>query len=236
MIRRIGGAALLLILGLMTDRETMAQSGVMADLDYGDPFPAQGVLRLGGLNGLVVDPSCQKRIRIRDLSGSPIPNCPVIIEFGACYTGGDIRVANDQPFPGVTVNCGPPVTVTALTDINGIAVFRILGYSNVMSSTAAGAGEGCAVVSAGCGNAPLGSYSVATPDMNGALGGSNLGMSGSDTVLYWGNRFGGPSAYRPRANLARAVNIQVIDGSDTTIFTGFRFGGGSISNGPTPCP
>ena len=236
MIRRSGGATLLLVLALMTDREARAQPAVMADLNYGDPFPAEGVLRLGGLNGSVVDPSCQKRVRIWDSAGSPIANCPVIIEFGTCYAGGDVHVANDQPVPGVTVNCGPPVTVSALTDLNGIAVFRILGYSNAMTSTAPGAGESCAHVSAGCGNVALGSYSVATADMNGALGGANLGVSGSDTVLYNGNRFGGAGAYRPRANFARAVTIQVIDGSDTTIFTGFRFGGGSISNAPTPCP
>jgi hypothetical protein len=74
--------------------------------------------------------------------------------------------------------------------------------------------------------------------MNGALGGSNLGVTGGDTTLYLVNRFGGVGAYRPRANFARVAPpaAQAVDGGDTTVYNKFRFGGGSTTNGATACP
>ena len=80
---------------------------------------------------------------------------------------------------------------------------------------------------------PMGSYSVATADQNGGLGGASLGVSGGDTSLYNGNRFGGAPLFRNRSNFS---NSATIDGGDTSIYNQFRFGGGSTTNGGTFCP
>lgn len=231
-------AALLTALGLLGAGAVMAgvPNATQSNLNNGCALPSctqEGVLLLGGQNGSgVVDANSEKQVLVKDAAGNTVQNSVVIINFSTCYTGGDVRISSTQPFAGLTVNCGAR-TVSAVTNASGIAVFRVLGYSNVVSSLAAGAGEGCATVTAD--GVPMGSYSVGTADMNGALGGANLGVTGGDTTLYNGNRFGGAGAYRPRANFARAAGPQAIDGGDTTVYNKFRFGGGSTTNGATPC-
>lgn len=240
MTRLAQKAAFLTTIGLLTAAAAMAgvpnagQSNLNNGCSLGAGCSAEGVLLLCGQNsGGTVDANGEKQVLVKDAGGNTVANSVVIINFSNCYTGGDVRISSTQLFAGLTVNCGAH-TVSATTNASGIAVFRVQGYSNVTSATAAGAGEGCATVTAD--GVPLGAYSVATADMNGANGGSNLGVSGGDTTLYNGNRFGGAPAYRPRANLARAVGPQAIDGGDTTIYNKFRFGGGSTTNGATACP
>lgn len=240
-------AALITTIGLLTAAAAMAgvpnagQSNLNNGCSLVGGCTQEGVLLLGGLNGSgAVDALSEKQVLVKDAGGNTVTNSVVIINFSNCYTGGDIRIANTQPFAGLTVNCGAH-TVSATTNASGIAVFRISGYSNITSTSPIppGAGEGCATVTAD--GVPLGSYSVATPDLRGATGvGTDLGVNGGDTVIYTSNRFGGAAAYRPRANFARASGTQAIDGGDTVIYTKFRFstGGstGSTTNGATPCP
>ena len=240
MTRLAQKAAFFTTIGLLTAAAAMAgvPNAGQSNLNNGCSLLAgctqEGVLLLSGQNsGGTVDPLGEKQVLVKDAAGNPVANSVVIVNFSTCYSGGDVRISSTQPFAGLTVNCGAH-TVSATTNASGIAVMRIEGYSNVTSSTAAGAGEGCATVTAD--GVPLGSYSVGDADFNGALGGSNLGVGGGDTVLYTGNRFGGAGAYRPRANLARSSGTQVIDGGDTVIYTKFRFNGGSTTNGASACP
>lgn len=240
MTRLAQKAAFITTIGLLTAAAAMAgvpnagQSNLNNGCSLGAGCSQEGVLLLGGQNsGGTVDANCEKSVLVKDAGGNPVANSVVIINFANCYTGGDVRISSTQLFAGLTVNCGAH-TVSATTNASGIALFRIQGYSNVLAGTAAGAGEGCATVTAD--GVPLGQYSVATPDMNGANGGSALGVTGGDTTLYNANRFGGAGAYRPRANFARSAVTQVIDGGDTTIYNKFRFLGGSTTNGATACP
>lgn len=235
-------AAFLTTIGLLTAAAAMAgvpnagQSNLNNGCSLIGGCTQEGVLLLGGQNsGGTVDLNCEKQVLVKDAGGNTVTNSVVIINFSNCYTGGDVRISSTQPFAGLTVNCGAH-TVSATTNGSGIAVFRVEGYSNVAvapPTIPAGAGEGCATVTAD--GVPLGSYSVGTPDLNGANGGTNLGVNIGDTTLYNGNRFGGPAAYRPRANYARSSGTQVIDIGDTTIYNKFRFLGGSTTNGASAC-
>ena len=224
MIRLVCKATLLAALGVMIAGAVMA----------GVPNAAQSnlngsILQLGGSAAGVVDVRCEKQILVRDAALNPVANSVVIINFATCALS-EIRLSTTQPHPGLTVNCAAR-TVSATTNASGIAVFRVLGGSNVLASADAGAADGCASVTAD--GVPLGNLSVATADMNAAnVGGA--GVTGTDTVLFTGNRFGGPALYRPRANFAGVVGS--IDGVDTVQFTGYRFGGGSSANGATFCP
>ena len=239
MTRLAPQATLITTIGLLMATAAMAQPGGCSDLNYGCSLGhgcnQEGLLILGDITDGTVDPACEKQLLIRDWGCNPLANVVVRLDFSNCYAGGDIRLASTQPFPGLTLDCGLH-TVSATTNASGIAVFRILGYSNVLAPNAGptGAGEGCAVIWAD--NVPLGSYSVATPDLNGAAPGGDLGVWGGDLVEYLQSRFGGVSAYRVRANLARGSGTQAIDGADTVEFMKFRFRGVSRTNDPTPCP
>lgn len=231
---------LITTIGLLMGTAAMAQpDGRQCDLNYGCSLAQgcnqEGLLILGDIADGTVDPACEKQLLIRDGSATPLANYVIRLDFSNCYAGGDIRLCSTQTFPGLTLDCALH-TVSAATNASGIVVFRILGYSNVLATNAGptGAGEGCAVIWAD--NVPLGSYSVATPDLNGAAPGGDLGVWGSDVVEFCQSRFGGISAYRVRANLARGSGTQTIDGADTVGFLKFRFNGVSRTNDPTPCP
>src|SRR5262249_5326429 len=147
----------------------MARPGPATDLNYGCSIRAgctqEGVVILGNqeLDG-TVNAACEKQILLKDESGNPSANSVVVINYSKCYPAAGIHLSKTQRFPGIICDCGLH-TVSAITNSSGIAVFRILGYSNISATDAGptGAGEGCATVMAE--NVPLGSYSVATPDL-----------------------------------------------------------------------
>lgn len=240
MTRSARAAALITTIGLLTAAAAIAgvPNAGQSDLNFGCSFVAgcaqEGVLLLGGQNSSgTVDPSCEKQVQVKDAGGNVVVNSVVIINFTNCYSGGDVRICSTQPFAGLAVNCGVH-TVSALTNASGIAVFRIEGYSNLVAANAAGAGEACATVTAD--GVPLGAYSVATPDLNGALGGASLGLGADDTALFFAQRWAGPGAYHPRANFSRGPSPQGVDGGDTVMYNKLLFDGGSTTNGAAACP
>ena len=244
MTRLAQKAAVLTAIGLLAAAVAMAgvpNSG-QSNLNNGSAATQVGILTLGGTNagGTTVEPLCEKQVLVKDAAGNVVANSVVVINFTNCYAGGDVHIAATQPFvsaggQGLTVNCAAR-TVSATTNGSGIAVFRVLGYSNITAGSAAGAGEGCATVTAD--GVPLGSYSVATPDLNGAVSPVapvNLGVGGGDTALFNQNRFGG-AGYRPRENYSsNAPNPQAIDGGDTAVFNTYRFSANSVTNSSNVC-
>jgi hypothetical protein len=95
----------------------------------GDPSPPNSTIPCGivltGTNGGVADSRGEFYVVHRDLANNPVVGCEIEIHFGACT---DIRVSENQPYAGVTVEClGSNTIVRALTDANGIAHFRIVG-------------------------------------------------------------------------------------------------------------
>jgi len=196
------------------------------------------VIQLGGrTNAGVADVKCTKAITVRDAANNVVPNSTVVINFTTCYAN-EIRIAQPGATWNQNVNCGAR-TASAVTNASGVASFQVVGGSNITTSGAAGAGEGCASVAAD--GIPLGNLSVATPDFNAASGGATApGVDGQDTLIFNGNRWGGAGLYRVRANLIYTTGgPQVIDGQDTLSFNGYRWGGGSGNpnyTGASFCP
>jgi hypothetical protein len=173
-----------------------------------------------------------KTVVVRDIANAFVAGATVRAYFGNCY-GFEIRLANHQPsHPNPSGNppgfdCATRV-VTALTDVNGVATFRIIGSTNLVSGGAAGAPEGCCTITAQAPGGPevtLGTNSVAVADLQGANG-----MNGVDFTFYLAVRFGGAGGYRPRCNYVGAAGT--VDGQDTVAFLGYRWGDGTTGNYP----
>ena len=144
---------------------------------------------------------------------------------------GDFSQQGIQVQTSAAFNLSLDRVVIRNTNSSGVARFRILGASNVASASAAGIGEGCATVTAD--GVPLGSYSVATADLNGTGG-----VAGQDLLQFNAALLSAPSCnpcYRSRVNFAGA-GPGVIDGQDLLNFNGFLLGGGSSASAAAYCP
>lgn len=223
---------------LFTAVGLVAAGAALAGVPSSGTSTIGNIIQLGGRTSAgVADVKCTKTITVRDAANNVVPNSSVVINFSTCYSN-EIRIASPGATFNQTVNCGAR-TVSATTNASGVATFQVVGASNITTSGAVGAGEGCAAVSAD--GIPLGNLSVATPDLNGASGGGTApGVDGQDTLIFNGNRWGGAGLYRPRANLIFNVTPpQAIDGQDTLSFNGYRWGGGSGNpnyTGASFCP
>ena len=199
----------------------VAQAGGSGIPDY--PYSTIGsVINLGGMNGTIVDALATKTVSIRDAFNSPVEGATVVLTFTSC-TNQDIRLCAVQPqHPGAFFNCVAK-TVTALTDANGIATFRVAGYATNSGGNSPGVGPGCASVQAN--GIPLGNLTVGTPDQNG-IGGIDV----ADLSGFANDRFG---AYRGRSDFN---GDHVITVADLGLFATFRFGQGSTVSCAAACP
>jgi hypothetical protein len=110
-------ATLLAVCGLL------AASAALAHV----PDPANSdcpgtCIKVVGHDGSVGDPLGQYCITIRDFNNVPIENSSVVVDFSNC----DIQLCVDQKDPDVIVDCVSQ-TVRKLTDVNGVACFRVIG-------------------------------------------------------------------------------------------------------------
>jgi hypothetical protein len=177
-----------------------------------------------------VDRMTQKSFTIRDGAGNPVANSVVIINFTNC-TSQDMRLCDTQPHAGLTVNCGAK-TVSATTNSSGVATFRIVGWAVNLtgSGSSAGAGQGCATITAD--GVPMGSLTVSSPDQdgNGAVG---LG----DFILFVNDRFSctgvgtctGSGNGRGRSDFDGDGSVAL---ADLIAFVNYRFG---CAGGPGSC-
>jgi hypothetical protein len=100
----------------------------VANSARGDPpdvtnFECSGpFIKVVGHDGVVGDPIGEYCVTARDFNNVPIPNAPITVDFSNC----DIQLCADQKDPGVTVDCTAQ-TVRRLTDVNGVACFRVIG-------------------------------------------------------------------------------------------------------------
>lgn len=150
-------ATFLAVLGLAATM-SVAMAGV--------PSPANCTLptsiQIGGCDGLdTIDPNIYFSVTIRDIGNFPVVNQPI-----ACGFNTDFRIYNGE-FPGfVSCQC-----VEAVTDINGVATFRVAG-SGLNTNGVAGYTGALAATFYGwnCGNAlVIGQANVAAYDENGAV-------------------------------------------------------------------
>jgi hypothetical protein len=99
-----------------------------ANADCANSTKSSNCIRLVGSAGGIADPAGVFTVTVRDCVPNPIPGVTVTFDFSACsdtHVGGQA----DQPFPGLTVDSGTR-TVSAVTDINGVARFDIVGAVN----------------------------------------------------------------------------------------------------------
>jgi hypothetical protein len=80
---------------------------------------------LVGISNGVVDPLGEFVVVVRGLSNNPLPGRIVEIDFSGC-AGVTLGGPASQTFPGVTTDCTGHI-ISALSDANGIARFRIAG-------------------------------------------------------------------------------------------------------------
>ena len=73
----------------------------------------------------VPDPLSQVEVIYRDLANNPIAGAMIVFDFSACT---ELRLCASDHDPGIFVDC-PTRTVRRLTDANGRATFRVMGWS-----------------------------------------------------------------------------------------------------------
>jgi hypothetical protein len=110
-------AMLLAVCGLLTAGAAMAHVPDPANSEC-----PSSCIKVVGHDGTVGDPAGEYCVTIRDFNNVPIENSSVVIDFSNC----DIQLCVDQKDPDVIVDCVSQ-TVRKLTDVNGVACFRVLG-------------------------------------------------------------------------------------------------------------
>jgi hypothetical protein len=227
-----------LLIGLGSLAAGTALAGVPSSFDLrGETAPPSNVIRVaqlrtnqpdpGSLNGVQATTRIDQRaitiVTVYDAGLNRVPNSTVVIDFSAC---SDFRLCASQTENPV-FTCAPP-RVTAVTDANGEARFRIAGGFTggpPISATlpAAGAGLDCATITAD--NQAIGVATVAGPDLNnsGSAGGApstiytiqDISILISDLNRQNG---GGPGAsVRGRSNLDGSVAVTPIAIPDQAI-------------------
>ncbi len=168
------------------------------------------------------DPIGQFTVTVRDLANNPVAGANVVCDFSN-YT--DLEVAATQPFPGVSSLCANH-SVLALTDVSGVATFRVVG-----AATSSGpSGTGMLAMRIYADGVLLGNISAAALDLVG-----QDGLSGSDLAAWTTDAFSGLPLARSDYDGSGAIG-----GSDLAIWArayfanGSRFGAGSLAGGLCP--
>ncbi len=188
-------ATLLAVLGLLAASVAMA----------GVPDPTQSIvptyIDLVACNGGVIDPYGQFTVTVNDAGGNPVNGVTVEIVFAS-----DLYIYDT--ITGLTVDCGAN-SVSAITDVNGLATFNIPGATINSNGVAAGSGaNGATIIAAGV--VTLGQATVTVFDQSGAL--SGLGVSAID-LSGWVGDFSklGTIGYKGRSDYNHDGNISAID-------------------------
>jgi len=171
----------------------------------------------------VPDPAGRFTVTIRDLANHPIPNAPVMIDFGAC---GEMTLC-DAAAPGQIVHCASK-TIRGYTDELGRITFAIVGSGN-NTGAVPGQGSGCAriVANESC---PLTYATVVLFDQNGGV--TAPGMEVTDLTA-WLKDFG-TGIYFGRSDYDMSGGVGV---GDLSAWLNFFGAAGSVSGCATSyCP
>jgi hypothetical protein len=178
MTRAVAVLALAGAMGISTS-DSWAAYSMTVTTAYG----VTGVVPLVGQDNGVVDPLGEFTVEVLH-DGQPLVGTTIQMDFLTCP---DIRIANVQPFPGMsTSNC----MVSATTDNNGVATFRIVGNAyNIGCSPSiacqSGSGSGARIAAyIGPFIQLLGILPAACFDQDGANG------VGANDLSYWLTDFG----------------------------------------------
>ncbi len=141
-------------------------------------------IALVGHRGGVPDPAGTFVVNVRDRLNNAYPGITVVCDLSACT---DLRIASQQPYPGLTVDCATK-RVSAVSDVNGNAHFCIVGGA-VNSGGAPGAGAAAMIV---FGNGiRFGAVSVAAYDQTGFDG-----LKANDLAAWVGDAMAGLTVAR----------------------------------------
>ena len=128
------------------------------------PNPANSTIpafvTLVGHRGGVPDPSGEFVVVFRDIANDPIPGARITCDFSDCR---DLRLAAQQPYPGLHVDCTYRIVWTT-TDATGTAHFCIVGGAN---NPGAASGAGFQKMRIYADGILLGSVSASALDQNG---------------------------------------------------------------------
>lgn len=153
---------------------------------------------------------------IRDLANNPLPGSVVTFDFSACT---DLTIATDQGDPRFFTSC-PQHCVSAVTDVNGIARFTIVGAGT------AGAAHPTNSLRVYADGVMAGSPSVAVLDRDGAAGLTSLDLS------LWGADF--ITGTNPeRADLDGSG---IVNGADLSRWAAAYFNGRNVYSAAAYCP
>ncbi len=182
-------------------------------------------LNLVGRSGTAADAHSTFTVVVRDIAHNPVAGCDVSVDFSGCAP--DIRVAIDQPWPGLAITCAGAgsAVVHATTDGAGQATFSIVGGANNAGTGTPGAGFHCATVRA-CGDL-LGTVNVGAFDEN-----SSGGLNPADISVWLPDFFNSQTVYVSRSdyNCTNTINP-----ADLSMLLAASFGAGSTQSGGDYC-
>jgi hypothetical protein len=155
----------------------------------------------------VIDPHGAFTVVARDNVDQPIVGVPIKIIFNC----PDLRIGSGIVAPGIQVDCGPPVNVTAITDGNGVASFLIGGAAVDLGGNPTGCGNGGASVYLD--SSILICYAnVTAVDLNGGV--ANPGVEITD-LSAWLSDFSkisvGTIGYKARSDFNHNGTVEITD-------------------------
>ncbi len=181
---------------------------------------------VGQLNG-VADPAGQFTIFVGDFAGNPVPGCNVAV----CSDCPDIKFAQTQPFAGLTVGCGSPSCVTAVTNASGIATFDIVGAATNTGGLAGCGGLGGSVFAC---NYPIGNLTITAYDENGAV--LTPGVGATDLSAWIGDKALPLAQYRGRSDFSHAGPVAGLQALSLSKWIALKGAGKSLNGGSPYCP
>jgi len=203
-------ATLLAVCGLLSAGAAMAHVPDPVNSEC----PASCILIVGH-DGTQGDPVGQYCVTVRDFNNVPIENSSVVLDFSNC----DIQLCIDQHDPDVLVDCISQ-TVRKLTNVNGVACFRVVGKRRT--------GFGCTIKPANCAEVFADGVFLCnafSPTFD-LINENNTGVSGLDFSEFL-HLFFDCGVY------ISAIDYNcngVVDGNDFSQFLGVFFGGASSQN------
>ena len=176
-------------------------------------------IKLVGTSGGVADPLGQFTVTVRDLAGSLIPNSAVVIDVSG--NTPDIKIQSTQPFAGLTTDCTTK-TVRALTNVGGVATFRIVGRSTPGAAATFLKGK---IFADGVLLTPSG-ITIAAYDLDGSGG-----VGANDLSVWVGDFLGSIPAGRSDLDFSGGLGA-----NDLSVWVGGFLGAGSTASATPVCP
>ena len=168
----------------------------------------------------IPDPQSQVEVIHRDLANNPIAGALVVLDFSSVP---ELRLCSDDHDPNMIVDC-PTRTVRKLTDANGRATFRVMGWSIAAPGSPGAPYHSARVFADGV---LLGTPSVSIFDLD------RNGLSAADLGSWLADFFSGNDVARGDYDCTGSVGA-----SDLGRWLGAYFASGSTANcSPEgPCP